>query len=156
MRYLIVLLAIAGIVVSVLALKVHYDTGSEPCSINEKWDCGVVNHSPYAMIGGVPVAAIGIVGYLLIGVLGFTRRRGPAAGVRADWSRIRFVFDEHRGPCSGSVVSLLRHLARNYCRAYAAHGGVVRVGKISEQACVTGSFIWLWPGSTSVYDVSFH
>ena len=75
-RYLIVLLAIAGIVVSGLALKVHYDTGSEPCSINDKWDCGVVNHSPYAVIRGVPVAAIGIVGYLLIGVLGFMRRRG--------------------------------------------------------------------------------
>jgi vitamin-K-epoxide reductase (warfarin-sensitive) len=75
-RYLIVLLASAGIVVSVLALKVHYDTGSEPCSINEKWDCGVVNHSPYAMISGVPVAVIGIVGYLVIGVLGFLRRRG--------------------------------------------------------------------------------
>src|ERR1035437_5578326 len=75
-RYLIVLLALAGIVVSSLALKVHYDTGSEPCSINDKWDCGVVNHSPYAVIRGVPVAAIGIVGYLLIGVLGFMRRRG--------------------------------------------------------------------------------
>lgn len=76
MRYLIVLLAIAGIVVSSLALKVHYDTGSEPCRINDKWDCGVVNHSPYAVIHGVPVAAIGIAGYLLIGVLGFMRRRG--------------------------------------------------------------------------------
>ena len=76
MRYLITLLAIAGIVVSVLALKVHYDTGSEPCSINEKWDCGVVNHSPYAIIAGVPVAAIGIVGYLVIGVLGLMRWRG--------------------------------------------------------------------------------
>ena len=76
MRYLIVLLAIAGIVVSSLALKVHYDTGSEPCRINDKWDCGVVNHSPYAVIRRVPVAAIGIAGYLLIGVLGFMRRRG--------------------------------------------------------------------------------
>ncbi|MGB8769990.1 MAG: vitamin K epoxide reductase family protein [Candidatus Korobacteraceae bacterium] len=76
MRYLILLLAIAGIVASVLALKVHYDTGSEPCSINDKWDCGVVNHSPYALIHGVPVATIGIGGYLLIGVLGFMRRRG--------------------------------------------------------------------------------
>jgi vitamin-K-epoxide reductase (warfarin-sensitive) len=76
LRYFILLLAIAGIVVSVLALKVHYDTGSEPCSINDKWDCGVVNHSPYAMIHGVPVAAIGIAGYLLIGILGFMRRRG--------------------------------------------------------------------------------
>jgi vitamin-K-epoxide reductase (warfarin-sensitive) len=75
-RYVIVLLALAGIVVSTLALKVHYDTGSEPCRINDKWDCGVVNHSPYAVIRGVPVAAIGIAGYLLIAVLGFLRRRG--------------------------------------------------------------------------------
>ncbi len=75
MRYVIVLLAIAGIVVSSLALKVHYDTGSEPCRINDKWDCGVVNHSPFAVIHGVPVAAIGIAGYLLIAVLGFLRFR---------------------------------------------------------------------------------
>jgi vitamin-K-epoxide reductase (warfarin-sensitive) len=75
-RYLIVLLALAGIVVSGLALKVHYDTGSEPCRLNDKWDCGVVNHSPYAEIHGVPVAAVGIAGYLLIGALGFLRRRG--------------------------------------------------------------------------------
>ena len=77
MRYVIVLFAVLGIVVSSLALKVHYDDpGKEPCSINEKWDCGVVNHSPYAMFLGLPVAAVGIVGYLLIGVLGFMHRRG--------------------------------------------------------------------------------
>jgi vitamin-K-epoxide reductase (warfarin-sensitive) len=74
-RYLIMILALAGVVASGLALKVHYDTGTEPCRINDKWDCGVVNHSPYAEIHGVPVAALGIVGYLLIGVLGFLRRR---------------------------------------------------------------------------------
>ncbi len=66
MRYLIALLASAGIVVSVLALRVHYSTESAPCSINEKWDCGIVNHSPYAVVYGVPVAALGIAGYLLI------------------------------------------------------------------------------------------
>jgi vitamin-K-epoxide reductase (warfarin-sensitive) len=75
-RYLIILLAIVGIVVSSLALKVHYDTGSEPCSINDKWDCGVVNHSPYAVMYGVPVAAVGIVGYLLIAILAFLRKLG--------------------------------------------------------------------------------
>jgi vitamin-K-epoxide reductase (warfarin-sensitive) len=74
-RYLIVLLAIAGMVVSGLALKVHYDTGSEPCSINDKWDCGVVNHSPYAVFYGIPVAVIGIAGYLVIAILGFLRRQ---------------------------------------------------------------------------------
>jgi vitamin-K-epoxide reductase (warfarin-sensitive) len=76
LRYLIAILAIAGIVVSVLALRVHYSTETAPCSINEKWDCGIVNHSSYVEIGGIPVAAIGIAGYLLIGVLAILRRRG--------------------------------------------------------------------------------
>jgi len=69
MRYLITLLAIVGIAVSVLALRVHNSTGSEPCSINERWDCGVVNHSPFAEIDHVPVAILGIVGYLALAVL---------------------------------------------------------------------------------------
>ncbi len=56
--------------------SVHYSTETAPCSINEKWDCGIVNHSPYAEIRGIPVAAIGIAGYLLIGVLALLRRRG--------------------------------------------------------------------------------
>ncbi len=76
MRYLIAVLALAGIVVSVLALQVHYSTETAPCSINEKWDCGIVNHSPYAEVRGVPVAAVGIAGYLLIGILAMLRRRG--------------------------------------------------------------------------------
>ena len=76
MRYLILVLAIAGMIVSGLALKVHYDDpGKEPCSINDKWDCGVVNHSPYAVMFGVPVAALGIAGYLLIAVLGVACRK---------------------------------------------------------------------------------
>ena len=75
MRYLVALLAIAGIIVSGLALRVHYSTRTQPCSINEKWDCGIVNHSPYAEIRGVPVATIGIAGYVLIGVLALMRRR---------------------------------------------------------------------------------
>ena len=77
MRIAIIVFAILGIVVSSLALKVHFDDpGKEPCSINDKWDCGVVNHSPYALVYGVPVAAIGIAGYLLIGVLAWFRMRG--------------------------------------------------------------------------------
>jgi len=75
LRYLIALLAIAGSIVSGLALRVHYSTETAPCSINEKWDCGIVNHSPYAEIRGIPVAAIGIAGYLLIVVLAWMRRR---------------------------------------------------------------------------------
>jgi uncharacterized membrane protein len=79
MRFLIALLALAGIVVSGLALRVHYDTGTEPCSINETWDCGIVNHSPFAEIAHVPVAAIGIAGYLMLGVLALLRKRALLA-----------------------------------------------------------------------------
>jgi vitamin-K-epoxide reductase (warfarin-sensitive) len=75
MRYVIALLALAGVVVSALALQVHYSTGTEPCSINEKWDCGIVNHSPFAEIAHVPVAAIGIAGYLVLCGLALARRR---------------------------------------------------------------------------------
>jgi uncharacterized membrane protein len=75
MRYLIAILALAGMVVSTLALRVHYSTGTEPCSINDKWDCGIVNHSEFAEIDHVPVAAIGIAGYLALAVLALMRRR---------------------------------------------------------------------------------
>jgi len=75
MRYLIALLALAGVVVSTLALRIHYSTDTQPCSINEKWDCGIVNHSPFAEVAHVPVAAIGIAGYLVLAGLSLARRR---------------------------------------------------------------------------------
>lgn len=75
-----VLLALAGVVVSTLALRVHYDTGTEPCSINEKWDCGIVNHSPFAEIAHIPVAAIGIAGYLVLAGLAFAKKRALTLG----------------------------------------------------------------------------
>lgn len=76
MRSLLIVLALAGVVVSALALQVHYSHGTEPCSISTRWDCGIVNHSSYAVIGGVPVAAIGIAGYLLLALLALVRRPG--------------------------------------------------------------------------------
>jgi vitamin-K-epoxide reductase (warfarin-sensitive) len=96
MRYLIAVLAVAGIVVSSFALREHYRTEPSPCSINERWDCGAVNHSPFAVIGGIeqqltgtsvgepsssnvasiPVAAVGIAGYLLIAAFALARRWG--------------------------------------------------------------------------------
>jgi uncharacterized membrane protein len=73
MRYVLLILALFGLVVSGLALREHYRTDDSPCSINERWDCGIVNHSPYATFKGVPVAVIGMAGYVLLGVLGFRR-----------------------------------------------------------------------------------
>lgn len=90
MKYVLLILAILGIVVSSLALREHYrEYGDSPCSINERWDCGVVNHSPYAMLGGVfdqlgihshipilggmPVATAGILGYIVMAAVVFRR-----------------------------------------------------------------------------------
>ena len=73
MKWLIALLALAGMVISAAALREHYRTGESPCSINDKWDCGIVNHSPYAVIWRIPVAAIGIAGYLLLAGLALQR-----------------------------------------------------------------------------------
>ena len=75
MRFVLALLAFAGVAVSSLALQVHYSTATQPCSINERWDCGIVNHSSFAVIHGVPVAAIGIAGYLLLAILALLRKR---------------------------------------------------------------------------------
>ncbi len=74
MKYLLIILSILGVIVSSLALREHYrEYGDSPCSINEHWDCGVVNHSPYAMLGPIPVADVGIAGYILMGLLAFRR-----------------------------------------------------------------------------------
>lgn len=75
MRYLIAFLALAGIIVSILAFRIHYSNDLEPCDINAHWDCGIVNHSRYSTIGRLPVAAIGIGGYLGLGLLALYRRR---------------------------------------------------------------------------------
>ena len=76
MKYILTLLAVFGIVVSSLALREHYrEEGDSPCSINDRWDCGIVNHSPYAVVRGtgIPVAVLGIAGYLLMGALAWRR-----------------------------------------------------------------------------------
>ena len=88
MKYILLILALLGMVVSSLALREHYrEYGDSPCSINEHWDCGVVNHSPYALLGGVfdqlgihshipilggmPVATAGILGYIVMALVAF-------------------------------------------------------------------------------------
>lgn len=87
MKYVLLILAVFGIVASSLALREHYrEYGDSPCSINERWDCGVVNHSKYALVGGavpalntvpglrsLPVATAGIIGYVLMAVLAWVR-----------------------------------------------------------------------------------
>jgi vitamin-K-epoxide reductase (warfarin-sensitive) len=88
MKYLIALLSIAGIIVSTMALRVHYMDPSQapPCAVTEKFDCGAVNHSRFAVFPPhtfdedpkagwhIPVAAFGIAGYAAIAVLALMGR----------------------------------------------------------------------------------
>ena len=75
MRWVVIMLALLGMAAASLALREHYrEEGDSPCSINERWDCGIVNHSPYAVIAGVPVAVIGIAGYIALAGLAFARQ----------------------------------------------------------------------------------
>ncbi|HEX8924755.1 MAG TPA: vitamin K epoxide reductase family protein [Terriglobales bacterium] len=80
MRYILAILAIAGVIVSGMALREHYRTEPAPCAINDQWDCGAVNHSPFAVIFNVPVAIIGIAGYLALAALALMRRRALMLG----------------------------------------------------------------------------
>jgi vitamin-K-epoxide reductase (warfarin-sensitive) len=73
MRFFLAFIALLGFVAASLALREHYRTDTSPCSINEHWDCGIVNHSPFAVMAGVPVAIIGMAGYLLMGTLALQR-----------------------------------------------------------------------------------
>lgn len=86
MKYVIVLLAVAGIYVSSRALQVHYlpPGAALPCAVTATWDCGQVNQGNYSVFPPksieeydengiyhpaklhVPVALIGIVGYAVI------------------------------------------------------------------------------------------
>jgi vitamin-K-epoxide reductase (warfarin-sensitive) len=87
MKYLVAFLALAGLVVSVLALRIHNmdPAKAPPCAVSEHWDCGSVNHSRFAVFPPktfdeapgkihVPVATVGIVGYGLIAVLALMGR----------------------------------------------------------------------------------
>ena len=73
MRFVLIFLTLLGFIASGLALREHYRTDSSPCSINERWDCGIVNHSPFAVLAGIPVAGIGMAGYVFLAALALKR-----------------------------------------------------------------------------------
>jgi len=102
MRWVLIVLAVLGIVVSTLALREHYRTDTSPCSINDRWDCGIVNHSPYAMLHGIPVAVIGIAGYLLLGALAF----GKAYPWMLPLVTVAFAFAVHLADVESMVLGV--------------------------------------------------
>jgi vitamin-K-epoxide reductase (warfarin-sensitive) len=75
MRYVIAVLAVAGIVVSCLALAQHYGAPAQPIDLTHSaWNSAYVNQSSFATVSGIPVALLGVVGYLLLAVLALLRR----------------------------------------------------------------------------------
>jgi vitamin-K-epoxide reductase (warfarin-sensitive) len=114
MRYLLVFLSIAGIVISSMALRIHYSNAVEPCSINDHWDCGIVNHSSYSMIGPIPVAAVGIVGYIAIGILALLRRRILVSGAAI----VGLVFALH-------LTSIERNVLQVWCLYCVISQGII-------------------------------
>ncbi len=88
MKYLLALLALAGVWVSVLALRVHNQAPGEapPCAVTERFDCGAVNHSRFAVFpprtfdeaanakGHIPIAVLGIIGYSGMAILALLGR----------------------------------------------------------------------------------
>jgi len=87
MKYLIAILAVAGIVVSSMALHIHFmdPNAAPPCAVGPGFDCGIVNHGKYSVFPPlmfdeppgklhIPVAAIGIAGYALIGIFALMGR----------------------------------------------------------------------------------
>jgi uncharacterized membrane protein len=71
----LLVLAAAGVVVSSLALARHFAPEVEPADPSSYWNSSAVNHSPYAVVDGIPVAVLGIAGYALTGAMAFYRRR---------------------------------------------------------------------------------
>ncbi len=60
----IAILALAGMVISVVSLQRHYAKSATAfCEVGEKFNCDIVNRSEYSSLMGIPVAGIGIVGY---------------------------------------------------------------------------------------------
>ncbi len=68
------LLALAGIVLSGYLLANHFGVGTGVCNISPTVDCDKVNGSPYSVVLGVPVALIGLLGFAAMFAVGYMGR----------------------------------------------------------------------------------
>jgi uncharacterized membrane protein len=119
MRYLIVLLALGGLIDSFLALRIHMEdpNAAPPCAVTEKWDCGTVNHSRFAVFPAesfdeqpgskklhIPVATLGIIGYGLI-----------ALAALADWTWVTLQLAEIGFFCAAMLSYLEAFVIQKWC-----------------------------------------
>ncbi len=81
--WIVLLLAVAGIAVSVELTRIHVSTHTDPefhsiCALSEEVNCETVALSPYSVFLGLPVSVWGIIGYLFLAGLaisGIPKRR---------------------------------------------------------------------------------
>ncbi len=71
------ILSLAGIVLSGYLLANHFGLGTGVCNISPTIDCDKVNASPYSSILGIPVALIGLLGFVAMFVVGYAGRFYP-------------------------------------------------------------------------------
>ena len=64
--YLLVLLGIAGFAIGSYLAIAHW--GNQPIACGGVGDCGYVNSSEYASVGGIPVAGLGALLYLTMAI----------------------------------------------------------------------------------------
>lgn len=75
LSWVIVVLAVIGIVLSAVSLVNHYKKDpSEFCDIDQTFNCDIVNRSIYSKLFGIPVAGIGLAGYILLLALALVNR----------------------------------------------------------------------------------
>ena len=109
MRYVIAALALAGIVVSSLALAAHYGAPAQPTDLlRSQWNSAYVNQSPYAEVHGIPVSLLGISGYLLLFVLSLRRHRVLTAYFAGIGVIYALIPHRHRSALPASLVRVLR------------------------------------------------
>ncbi|MEM4389332.1 MAG: vitamin K epoxide reductase family protein [Candidatus Micrarchaeia archaeon] len=77
----IMLLAIAGVLLSAYLTWDHYQMNGNACGIGV---CGQINRGPYSEIYGVPVALVGVVGYASIALTAGAAHKLRRNGRRAE------------------------------------------------------------------------
>lgn len=130
LRKLLVLLSLAGIVLSAVSLYNHYETSTTSyCDLGATFNCDIVNRSSYSVLGGVPVAGIGIAGYLALLLLSLLRDNVLTRKLRLLFSTFGLGFALY-------LTYIEEHVLRTWCilclGSLAAILGIVVLSVISS------------------------